>query len=215
MGRAGSAAEIAGAAEPPAGEATIAGVADLCQRHPTLPAARQAALARSPFAALRPQPEVRDLANDQFQTRQGGLLYLLNLLNRSPAQALMSAFWAELPSGWGWLYRLGQELQLDATDPLVAFLATQLGFDHPRELGLLPPLPARDELLQLARRWYGRHELWQPALLQVLGRVHASPSHLELYAPLDAVRLPVRQAGLDINPGWLPWLGRVVIFHYD
>jgi hypothetical protein len=32
---------------------------------------------------------------------------------------------------------------------------------------------------------------------------------------MNAIRLPVRLAGLDINPGWLPWLGRVVSFHYD
>jgi hypothetical protein len=31
---------------------------------------------------------------------------------------------------------------------------------------------------------------------------------------MSAVRLPVRLAGLDINPGWVPWLGRVVTFHY-
>ena len=24
-----------------------------------------------------------------------------------------------------------------------------------------------------------------------------------------------RLAGLDIDPGWLPWIGRVVSFHYD
>jgi hypothetical protein len=24
----------------------------------------------------------------------------------------------------------------------------------------------------------------------------------------------VRRLGLDIDPGWLPWFGRVVAFHY-
>jgi hypothetical protein len=40
-------------------------------------------------------------------------------------------------------------------------------------------------------------------------------THVDLHAALHAVRLPVRLAGLDVNPGWLPWLGRVVTFHYD
>ena len=36
------------------------------------------------------------------------------------------------------------------------------------------------------------------------------------HRPVWAVwAVPVRLAGLDINPGWLPWLGRVVQFHYD
>ena len=164
---------------------------------------------------LLPPPQARDLAFDRFLTGQGGLLYLLNVLNRSEAQAIMENFWKELPSGWGWLYRLGQELRLDETDPLVAFLAAQLGFDHPADLELLPPLPARAELLALTRRWYGRAGLWQPPLLRLTASIHATPSHVDLFAPLSAVQLPVRLAGLDINPGWLPWLGRIVSFHYD
>ena len=27
--------------------------------------------------------------------------------------------------------------------------------------------------------------------------------------------LDIRRAGLDIDPGWLPWLGRVVRFRYE
>lgn len=167
----------------------------------------------APPSALRfatPDPEF-----SHFATTQGGLLYLLNFLNRPQAQSLLEIHWALLPSGWGWLYRLGQTLQLDESDPIVPFIATQLGFEHPAELQRLPPLPARQLLLDLARRWYGGADLWQPELLRLNARIHASPSHIDLYAPLAEVRLPVRLAGLDIDPGWLPWLGRVVSIHYD
>jgi len=164
---------------------------------------------------LRCQAQDRDLAFDQFYTGQGGLLYLLNVLNRSEMQSLMERWWHQLPNGWGWLYRLGQELQLDETDPITTFLATQLGFDHRTELEQLPPLPARPELLELAGRWYGRAALWQPDLLRLRARIYCTPSHVDMYLPLSAVQLPVRLAGLDINPGWLPWLGRVITFHYD
>ena len=168
-----------------------------------------------PLPRLRLQAQDRDLALDQFHTGQGGLLYLLNVLNRSEMQSLMEKWWQQLPNGWGWLYRLGQELQLDETDPITSFLATQLGFDHRTELEQLPPLPARTELLELVGRWYGRAALWQPGLLLLTARIHFTPSHVDMYLPLSAVQLPVRLAGLDINPGWLPWLGRVVTFHYD
>lgn len=156
-----------------------------------------------------------DSAFAGFHTRQGGLLYLLNFLNRAEAQSLLGDFGEELPGGWGWLYRLGQELQLDETDPIVTFLANQLGFEQADQLHQLPPLPAREQWLDLARRWYGRAGLWQPSLLNLHARIQASPSHVDLFAPLNAVQLPVRLAGLDINPGWLPWLGRVVTFHYE
>jgi hypothetical protein len=32
--------------------------------------------------------------------------------------------------------------------------------------------------------------------------------------PLDEVDLDVRRAGLDLDPGWVPWLGTVVRYVY-
>jgi hypothetical protein len=152
----------------------------------------------------------------RFETRQGGLFYLLNFLNRPQVQAIIDAqdAWRIIDSGWGWLYRLGQELALDEADPVVRFLAEQMGLDGIEALAQVPELPAREALLSLAHHWYGRRGLWNPTLIQVAAVVRYTPSHLDVYATLDSVRLPVRLAGLDINPGWLPWLGRVVTFHY-
>ena len=39
-------------------------------------------------------------------------------------------------------------------------------------------------------------------------------THVDLRQAIDAVDLRVRRAGLDIDPGWVPWLGRVLRFHY-
>jgi hypothetical protein len=46
------------------------------------------------------------------------------------------------------------------------------------------------------------------------GRVLADPGWIEIHLGLDQVRLDVRRAGLDLDPGWLPWLGAVVRFVY-
>ena len=46
------------------------------------------------------------------------------------------------------------------------------------------------------------------------GRVTGSPGWLEVRLPLSAVDLTIRRAGLDIDPGWLPWLGAVVRYVY-
>lgn len=46
------------------------------------------------------------------------------------------------------------------------------------------------------------------------GRVAATPTHVDLLLDHRQVDLRVRRAGLDLDPGWLPWLGRVVRFHY-
>lgn len=158
---------------------------------------------------------------DNFPTAQGGLFFLLNFLKREDAQHLIrqnhsdTEIANDFTSGWGWLYRLGQELALDETDPMTTFLASQLGLQSTPQLRPLPPLPAREHLLNLARRLYDRFGLWHPELLQLNATVHFTPSHVDLYAPLNSVRLPVRLAGLDLNPGWLPWLARVVTFHYE
>jgi len=29
------------------------------------------------------------------------------------------------------------------------------------------------------------------------------------------IELRLRRAGLDFDAGWVPWLGRVVAYHYD
>ena len=51
-------------------------------------------------------------------------------------------------------------------------------------------------------------------LLLRSGRVQATRTHLDLYLPLDAASLAVRLSGLDLNPGWMPALGRIVQFHF-
>jgi hypothetical protein len=169
-----------------------------------------------PLQRLRLREERVKRPFDSFRTRQGGLFYLLNFLNREEVQALLAATKenCRFPSGWGWLLRLGQELSLDQTDPVAIFLARQMGLAGVEELDLLPALPARNEILDLARRWYGPGDLWNSRLLELDARVHFTPSHVDWYAPVKSIRLAVRLAGLDINPGWLPWLGRVVTFYY-
>lgn len=158
---------------------------------------------------------VSDAAFAHFHTTQGGLLYLLNMLNRTEMGLLMENYAEHLPSGWLWLYRLGQELSLSEDDPLVDFVAKQLGLESRGELVYLPALPVRDQVLDLAQRWYGKTDVWHTDLLALSAEIRYTPSHIDMYAAMTAIRLPVRLAGLDINPGWLPWLGKVVNFHYD
>lgn len=159
------------------------------------------------LSTLQEEPE-------RFHTRMGGTLYLLNVLNRPQLQRIMETEWQTLASGWGWLYRLAETLDPDPADPLSEFLARQLGLASSGALTTLPPLPRKDEILALVWQWYG-DELWRPDMLRIPAQLSHSPSHLDLIISARYVRLDLRLAGLDINPGWLPWLGRVVNFHYQ
>jgi hypothetical protein len=46
------------------------------------------------------------------------------------------------------------------------------------------------------------------------GRVAFTETHIDVSFELDRADIRVRRAGLDVDPGWTPWLGRVIRFHY-
>ncbi len=66
-------------------------------------------------------------------------------------------------------------------------LMRQCGFDDPDDLG---------------------------GLLRCRGRVQLTRTHLDFHAPMEFISMPVREAGLDQDPGWCPLVGRVVQFHF-
>ncbi len=39
-------------------------------------------------------------------------------------------------------------------------------------------------------------------------------THMDITTSMKNLDIRIRIAGLDINPGWVPWLGRVIQFHY-
>lgn len=51
-------------------------------------------------------------------------------------------------------------------------------------------------------------------VLVLNGRLFVTTTHVDLLFRLEGISLPLRMAGLDIDPGWVPALGRVVQFHF-
>jgi hypothetical protein len=169
-----------------------------------------AAAAGSPHVNPHANPDV-----SRCHTSQGGWLLLLNALNQpnvlSRLQTLDTP--AEPTSGWIWLYRIGRALGGQADAALARFLSEAAGFANIDVLESQPPLSDEIGLTRLVQARYGEAvcngDLFQkPALLL------ASRSHLDVYYRMQDIRLDVRRVALDINPGWLPWLGQVVNFHY-
>ncbi|MEJ2432274.1 MAG: hypothetical protein P8Y53_03595 [Pseudolabrys sp.] len=165
---------------------------------------------------------------DGLYTREGGLFLLLNFLARPEAQTLIAGQggMAALPDGWAWLYRLGLALGLTADSSAAVWLGRQMQSDDLIVPADVPPLPGGTALLALGAQLYGdagadaRADAgeagppWGSNLLARPALVRSTRSHLDICYPLVCASLPVRVAGLDIDPGWLPWLGRVVAFHY-
>jgi hypothetical protein len=53
------------------------------------------------------------------------------------------------------------------------------------------------------------------SLINRSGRIACSRTHLDIMFGLDQLDIRIRKAGLDINPGWVGWLGKVIQFHYE
>ncbi len=168
-----------------------------------------------PLNRIKIQIQPETAISQQFNTEQGGVLYLLNFLNRQPLQTMMEEHWQELPSGWIWLCRLAEFLNFNEQEPMAGFLLEQLGLESWDALAELPSLPERQQIEILAEQWYGKVGVWTPSLLSLPARIRYNASHIDMYSALSNVRLDLRLAGLDVNPGWIPWLGRVVQFHFD
>lgn len=47
------------------------------------------------------------------------------------------------------------------------------------------------------------------------GDLYVTASHVDLVMTLENISLPVRIAGLDRDPGWLPAFGHVIQFHFN
>jgi hypothetical protein len=115
--------------------------------------------------------------------------------------------------------------EADANDPAVLAFAG-LPPDAPPPSAHEPPATAgeRDAIAETCavvttavRDLHGRDEP-DAELIAFLCRrpaeIVADPGWIDVRFPLDEVSTELRRAGLDRDPGWLPWLGVAVRFIY-
>jgi hypothetical protein len=145
------------------------------------------------------------------------------------------------PTRWGgalfWLTRLGAAwLELEAPPELALLLReTALALGVPADDavlaafcgGELPDGEAPPGVAETARAMVAGWAAWlqtaapelpEPrvaAVCQRSGRLTMEPGWITLHLPFDAVDTAIRRLGLDLDPGWLPWLGCVVKICYD
>jgi hypothetical protein len=153
------------------------------------------------------------------------LLHLVGALGL-PEQAAASGALARRPLRWV-LHRLALTLvPIAADDPAALAFAGLRPGDDPPDLG--EPGPDELELAAVG----GFADAVAAALCDLLGEpgtdplellervcrrvaeVVADPGWIEVRLDLGDVSTGIRRAGLDLDPGWLPWLGVVVRFVY-
>jgi len=109
---------------------------------------------------------------------------------------------------------------------LLDHLARRLGAVEDDPVRRALPIPENGEIdgeeallkiwLNAARRWCRRRAgIGLADLVRRPGRVIATRTHIDVFFDPSHVEMRVRRAGLDLDPGWVPWLGRAVLFHYE
>lgn len=202
--------------EPPAGQSSAESVQD-------------AGPFGSPDAASEPAeqtplPDPRRRA----PTRFGGLLFLLGVIEDLglPDEMLSQAMLGPRSLCWT-LHQLALALApIEADDPAALAFAGLLPDAKPPDAEQSAPGEIEAGAVQnFAGRIIGRLRAlldWDAddaALIAFVCRRHAEivadPGWIEVRFPLDDVTTELRRAGLDLDPGYLPWLGAVVRFVYE
>ncbi|WP_300450143.1 hypothetical protein [Accumulibacter sp.] len=151
-------------------------------------------------------------------TDWGGLLFWLGRLPASGALDWLAAQPEVAPDGLAMLLRgLADALGVPAGD---AARAAFCGGEVPAG-----DLPARlaEYAAGLVDGWAAwlaeaAPEMAAPRLATVCrrrGRLRCEPGWIELVLPLDSVDVSTRRLGLDLDPGWLPWLACVLRIRYE
>ena len=188
-------------------------------------ASREAAAGGGGSAAVETatKPEVRCRGT----TRAGGLLLLLNLVDALDLPGRIAGDVALGGRSLRWvLHRLASRLTpVEARDPAALAFAGLRPTDEPpqdaTDAGELEPERIALDGLRADIVAALRHRLRRAAdsderLLAFVcvrpAEVVADPGWIEVRFSLDDVSTEIRRAGLDLDPGWLPFLGVVMRF---
>lgn len=170
------------------------------------------------------------------RTRWAGLVYLLATAHETGLPECVEGDAALAVRGVRWsLWRAGIQLtHCGGDDPAVLALCglapenAELVLGRPAattdELRAVARLAARWRRTTLARLWaapYGGDAVPASAagawtwLARRPGEVRATPGWIDVILPLESVDTAVRSAGLDLDPGFVPWLGTVVRLRHE
>jgi hypothetical protein len=174
----------------------------------------------------RPLPVVRRRAF----TRYGGLLFLLGLLEDLGLPSEMSDYAARSERSFRWmLHRVALRLtSAETDDAAVLAFAGLLPDDAPPSQGEDEPDETEASVIasyasriteELKVRLSDWRDVPPASLLHFICRrraeIVADPGWFEVRFSLDDVATEIRRAGLDLDVGYLRWLGAVVKFIYE
>jgi hypothetical protein len=134
-------------------------------------------------------------------THLGGLYFVLHILDRLN-------FFATVP----------EEEQPLLLESILHLSATASGID-PLDPLWVQPL----EVHPKASGWFQQLRVWPRSNARMLlnwvirrpALCRMTRSHIDIHFSLNQADIRLRKLGLDLNPGWILCLGKVITFHYD
>jgi hypothetical protein len=168
-----------------------------------------------------------DLRRRAF-TRFGGLLFLVAALDDLglPEEIIAQPVFSARPFLWV-LHQLALALApMDQNDPAaLAFVGLPPGAKPPSEgeaaLSEIEASALNTIVAQVVERLRellacdDEADVLLETLCHRTAEIVADPGWIEVRLSLDDVATDIRRAGLDLNPGYVPWLGVAVVFVYE
>ena len=174
------------------------------------------------------EPTVREAPQQQAEvplyTPYAGFLFLIPLLARAGLSRAIQGHpeWIDSHVPWRVLRSIAERLSIPEDDPVYLWLsASERGSSEQVQQEHSECVAKEVEAIvaqwrQAMRSWCRlQAHLGLANLVHRPGWVSCSQTHVEVWMPLSDIDLRIRRAGLDIDPGWVPWLGQVIRFHYD
>jgi hypothetical protein len=184
-----------------------------------------------------PQPHVTDaLLNEvspwsepAFLTSDwGGLFFLYGVMDELslPQQLMADPQLSQRPFAW-LLYHFAGELLPAVADDAGRLIFAGVSPEEPLPWQQEPPITDQEHqalvahlaslcnLLRQRLAWQGDESAMLDWLCRRYAQLRFEPGWLTVVLPLTAIDTDVRRAMLDLNPGYLPWLGRVVEIAYE
>ena len=175
-------------------------------------------------AAIPVEPSLPQIQRQRGFSHAGGLLLLLGILddNDLAREIVESELGSRRTQAWA-LHQLALVLAgVDGRDAAALAFAGLGPQSDPPSLGEEPPtLAEKAQLLiwrsrlqdELETRVPGRKSVL-PWVCQRKAEIVADPGWIEVHLSLEELSTEIRRAALDLDPGYLPWLGAVVKFVY-
>ena len=159
-----------------------------------------------------------DDARLRMVDKDGGYLVIdAPLSEQSPEEAILTEIEAYRSQGIDIRWRLGHCDETGKPTPfaplapvVLACMSESAAWWLERVLGFLRFFMAR----RLGDSTFDAGQL-APMLFERPGQLMAGRTHIDLHMAMDQISLPIRRAGFDRDPGWMPDLGRIVLFHFD